>query len=140
MARQQDIKLFSGNDFVLRATIIDADTGLAYDLSDITGLVWAMAPKACPPPASSRYGRCTCRTDPNCGRIFGDAIVTKNLDDGVLVTDPTNGKAEVTINSDDLEPLCGKYYYEMQVVSSTGKRSTVLFGFVSVQENLIAAA
>lgn len=115
MSLEQDIDVFSGNDTLLRVTVTDADTGAALDLTGAQELVWALAKKVNAP----------------------TALVTKNLANGVVITDHVNGVVEVAVGAADLEPLKGPYYHELRLTNSDGKKVTLLFGVVTVQDNLI---
>lgn len=113
--------LFSGNDVLLHVTAVDADSNnAALDLSGVQDIIWALSKK-----------------------VNGSAIITKSLvgtPSLVTVTDAANGKIDITLSSDELEPLKGPYYHELRLTNADGKKVTLLFGAVTIQENLIRTA
>ncbi len=115
MAKEQPFEVFSGNDIVLKVSVTDEDNdGAALSLLGAQELIWSLAKKA-----------------------GGTALITKALVTGVTITDAENGKVDVVINAADLEPLKGEYYHEMRLTNSQGKKSTLMFGTVTIDENLI---
>jgi hypothetical protein len=136
MSNRQDIAVFSGNDYVLALTILDAGTGLPLDLTGTQEMIWALGRRCAvtPRPAPSRCG------DEDCTRYTLSASVTKKLTEGdIVITDAAGGSVEITVDAADLEPLCGTFYHEVKHTSAAGKSSTVLYGQALVKRNLIAA-
>lgn len=112
-AQQQDFEVFSGNDKVLRCTLVD-DAGAPVSLAGILGAEWALAKTA-----------------------TGTAKITKTLGAGIAVFNEDGGVLDVTVTDDDLEPLAGEYYHELRVTDSSGKKTTVLYGDVTIFPNLV---
>ena len=65
----------------------------------------------------------------------GTAILTKTVGSGITITDAANGRADVAIDPADTADLKGEYYHEVQLVLTD--TSTVLYGLVTIQEDLI---
>lgn len=116
MALEQTFEVFSGNDCRLEITIQDEDNGNApLDISGLLALVWAMGKKP-----------------------SGAPIITKTLSSGVSVINATTGRVDVILTADELEPLKeAEYYQEMRLTDAQGKKTTLLYGAVTVKENLI---
>lgn len=115
MALEQDFEIFSGNDILLQISVTDADNDDdPLDLSGATDLIWALAKNA-----------------------KATAIITKDILDGVSITDPTEGEVEITVSSSELEPLSGEYYHELRLTNSAGKKITLMFGTATINVNLI---
>lgn len=114
MAQEQEFEAFSGNDVTLSVTVLDTDTGDALDLTGAQELIWALAKNA-----------------------QATAILTKTLLDGVTITDAPLGLVDVVLEADDLEPLRGIYYHEMRLTNAAGRKTTLLFGAVTINGNLI---
>jgi hypothetical protein len=56
---------------------------------------------------------------------------TTDVDDGIVLTDPTNGVAEITVDSADTETLRNldyNYIYDVQITKPTGKIETLVKG------------
>jgi hypothetical protein len=113
MALKSDMEAFSGNDLTLEVTATDQD-GSALDLSGAQALIYAIGKSA-----------------------TGGALITKGLGSGVTVTDAAGGVLEVALSADDLEPLNGAYYHELRLTNAAGKKSTLLYGAVTVSPNLV---
>lgn len=110
----QDFQLVSGNDKTLNFTVLDQDD-LVVDLTGST-IVWALA--------DSEKSK--------------TRLITYTSPVNVTLTDPTNGKFSVSIQSADSEPLPPKnYYHEARVTSAGGDQTTVAFGTAEVLRNII---
>lgn len=117
MALEQELELFSGNDAVLRLTVIDNITNLPLDLSGAQEIVWAMGKN-----------------------VSGQPLITKLLtanDGSVTVVDAATGRVDITINSAEMEPLKGTFYHEVRLTNADNKKVTLVFGAVTIQDNLI---
>jgi hypothetical protein len=60
---------------------------------------------------------------------------TTDVDDGIVLTDPTNGVAEITVDAADTETLSNlnyDYIYDIQITKPTGKIETLVKGSFKV--------
>jgi len=55
----------------------------------------------------------------------------------VAVTDGAAGTLSVTLVPANTAPLSGDYWHELQLTDAAGKVSTVLYGTLSVQKDLV---
>ncbi len=71
-----------------------------------------------------------------------DAVFIKTIGDGIVITDGTNGKCQVTIESEDTQGLPlheTALYYDLQMTDIAGKRYTVLSGRLLVRPDTTQA-
>jgi hypothetical protein len=64
---------------------------------------------------------------------------TTDVDDGIVLTDPTNGVAEITVDSADTETLLNldyPYIYDIEITKPTGKVETLVRGSFKVLAEL----
>lgn len=116
----QNFEVVSGNDKVINVTVLDED-GNAVDLSGST-IVWAVA--------ISEKSKST---------IFSYTSPTN-----ITITDASAGKFRIDLEDTDTEALSiarikMDYYHEARVVSSGGKKTTVMVGTMTVLGNIIPA-
>jgi hypothetical protein len=116
VATENEFDLFSGDDYVLHFTIVD-EAGVAVDLSGAQQITFALARK-----------------------VSVEPLFSKTLGSGVTVTDGPAGKVDVAIDAADTDALKGAYYHEVELRNAAGKRSTVSYGAVTIQEDLIRPA
>lgn len=107
-----DFTMFAGDTKILQVTVRDA----ASSVVDITGMLirWQLA-------------KTVKATEP---------LVAKAVGGGIVITDPTNGRFEVTIDPDDTLELSGHFYHEVEV-NDAGTISTVLTGKATIKLALI---
>jgi hypothetical protein len=102
----EEIEIFRGDDKTFNLTVQD-DGGSAVDLTN--GVV-----------------RFTVRTDFN----SKNKLIEKDSESigGIVITDPTGGKADIQIDSANTRNpnMLGEYVYDVEVELSTGKKSTVI--------------
>ena len=103
--------MFSGNTRVLRVTVLDQDEVVV----DITGATAEFI-------MAKRPGK--------------SAVVTKTVGSGIVITDATNGLLEITLEPADTETLSGTFHHELEVTDLGGRKTTVLFGTVTVRLNV----
>lgn len=116
----QDFEVVSGNDKELNVTVLD-ENDVPVDLTGAT-IVWAVANS----PESKT-------------RIF---FYTSPINITIILpqTAPNIGKFRIDVQDTDTEPLTARdYYHEARVVSSAGKKSTVMIGTMTVRANVIPA-
>jgi len=65
--------------------------------------------------------------------------VSKDLTDGIVITDAVNGKFQVTLDPDDTADLDGNFIYEAEVTDSVGDKQTVAQGDIIIGEDLITS-
>lgn len=106
-----NFEMFSGNTRVLKVSVLDQDEAVV----DITG-------------ASAEYIFAK--------RAGHNAIFSKTVGSGIVVTDAIAGLLEVTILPADTEALAGAYHHELEIQDASGRRTTVLFGTVTVRLNV----
>ena len=64
---------------------------------------------------------------------LGDAVLTKDLDDGLQITDPDYGEVLITFVPDDtIEMAPGNYCYEITTYDIDEKRVTVTYGIMTL--------
>lgn len=114
MPAEQDVSIYSGNDALLQLTVND-ESGNPIDLSGALALIWALAKTA----------------------RAAVPLVEKTLGAGVTIIDAVNGRADITVDAEDIEPLSGTYYHEVRLTNIAGKKVTVTFGTVTIPVNLI---
>jgi hypothetical protein len=67
---------------------------------------------------------------------IADEAVKDTISGGVLITEPSKGKCQVSIDPVDTADLSpGYYYHEMEVTSASGVVSTVLSGTITITED-----
>lgn len=111
-----DFTMFAGDSKVLVVTIVD-DDGAAVNITG-AAIKWQAA------------------------RTVSDssALISKTTDSpgGVAITDGADGEFEVTLDEADTDDLDGLYYHEAEITMS-GDTSTVLTGYMVVEQTLIRA-
>ena len=50
---------------------------------------------------------------------------------GIVITDATNGRMQITLSNNATAPLRGAYRFELQVTDIAGRVSTVAFGTIT---------
>lgn len=138
MGRQQNLAMRSGDDQEIQLTVIDARTGTAMDLTGVQNIQFALARETepCDTRTVRRYGTCGSEPSRDC-LPMGEPVFEKELGNGIEILDAVAGTATITIDSADTEPLCGRYYYEVRLTTAAGKKSTILYGRITIRENLI---
>ncbi len=114
MAIEQEFEVFSGNDVTLSVTVTDEDNDGPLNLTGAVALIWklALSPSATPK-------------------------IIKDLTDGITIVDPNEGLVEILIDAADLEPLKGAFYHELRLTNSLNKKSTLMYGAVTIKDNLV---
>lgn len=115
MANQQDQEIYSGNDIIWECSFLDELTELPMDISGAQKLTYALSKTA----------------------KSGAALITKEIGNGVVIVNPANGQAQITLDAADTEPLSGLYYHEIRLVNALGKKLTLMFGAITINTNLI---
>lgn len=64
---------------------------------------------------------------------FGDPVLRKVSDHGLLVTDADQLKFTISLSATDTADLKGNYYHETQIVDTTGNVVTVNQGIMTVK-------
>ena len=112
----QNFEVVSGNDKVINVTVLD-ENGAAVDITAAT-IVWAVAKRA-----DSK------------NTIFFYTSPTF-----ITILDPLLGTFRINVQDADTEPLSAQdYYHEARIVSSSGQRTTVMIGTMTVLSNVIPA-
>lgn len=106
------ITAFSGDALVLRCAVRDA-AGAVVSLAGLSPL-WRLAVS-----------------------VDATPLVSKSVGGGIVVTDSAAGLFEVAIDGADTEALAGDYYHEAALVDGAGGKSTVAYGRMTIQPNLI---
>jgi hypothetical protein len=116
MALEAEFSAFSGNDITLIVTVVneDEDGSPALDLTGAQALIWVLAKKQ-----------------------GGNPILTKTLLDGVSIEDAVGGIVHVELTAVESEPLKDDYYHEMRLTNVDGKKSTLMYGAVTISKNSI---
>lgn len=116
MAEEGTIEFFSGNDVLLRFTVMDEDNPpAAKDLSGALEIIFVIA---------KAQGK--------------TAALTKSLASGISITDAAAGEFEVTLTKSDTEPLGPTHqYYEVRVKDVLAKTATVAYGTCTISKNSI---
>jgi len=109
----QDFKMIQGEDKVLEITVVD-ENGSAKAITGAT-ITWSLA------------------------RAVDDTpLITKSTGgSGISITDGNNGVFQVTIGDTDTNDMNGAYIHEAEVVDTSGRKNTVLFGTIQIQKSLI---
>lgn len=102
--------MFSGNTKVIKVVVRDQDDAIV-DLSGATATFVLMRA-----PGQS-------------------AIISKTVGSGIVITDAVNGLLEITIDPADTEPLRGAHSHELEITDAGGRKSTVLFGTITIMVN-----
>lgn len=108
-----NIEIIRGDDKVWILTVTRKDTGAVVDITDCD-LVF------------------TVRDNPNGTLLFQK---TSDPASGIVLTDPTNGVAEITVDYDDTDGLTNEkaeYVYDVEITKSTGKIETVCKGKLTI--------
>lgn len=66
------------------------------------------------------------------GNPTGDAIISKQTDDGLQITDPELGQFTVELEAADTEDRLRNYYHEATIVDGDGAIVTVTQGIMTV--------
>lgn len=106
-----NFEMFSGNTRVLKVNVLDQDEAVV----DLTGAT-----------AEFIFAK----------RAGHEAIFSKTVGSGIVITDAANGLLEVTLAPADTETLSGAYYHELEVTDAGGRKTTVLFGTATVRRNV----
>jgi len=114
----QDLEIHAGNDLVLPVTVTADGTsaGERVDLTGTTKIVWAVS-----------------RRDVD-GFI---RLITKELGDGITLTDSGEGVFEITLSASETLNLHGPYLHEARVTDADGHKSTVLSGNLTVHKTIL---
>ena len=67
------------------------------------------------------------------------AALSKEVNDGIVISDGPNGQFTVSLDPADTDDMHGEYYHEAQVTALDGTISTVLRGAMKVDRALIIA-
>lgn len=106
----QPFEMFSGDTKDLNVTVLNQDSAVV----DLTG-------------ASVDF---TISKKPG-----GAALVTKTVGSGIVLTDPTNGVMDITLNPADTVSLKGAYHYQCRVTDVSLRETTVLFGTATIRKD-----
>ena len=68
---------------------------------------------------------------------FTAALVTKTVGSGIVITDGPGGVLTVSLLPADTEPLIGQHYFEIELIDSGGKESTIVVGHIDIAKNVI---
>jgi hypothetical protein len=112
----QDFSMISGDDHELTYTITDAD-GAAKSLTGATSLKWSVF----------------ALTD------LSTSVLAKTTSSGVSLVniDDTDDGVKVVLTQADTNDLAGTYKYELEVVDSASKKSTLAKGIATITQDLI---
>lgn len=105
-----NFEMFSGNTRVLKVTVLDQDEAIV-DLSGAAATFVVMRAHGQP------------------------AIITKTVGSGIVITDAVNGLLEITLLEADTEPLRGVHRHELEITDASGRKTTVLFGNITIRVN-----
>jgi hypothetical protein len=64
-------------------------------------------------------------------------VITKDLQDGIAVTDAANGQFRIDIEPSDTADLQGDHLHECEITDQNGEVTTVFTGGVEILEDLI---
>jgi len=113
LGAQHDFSMHSGDDLVLEVTVKDA-AGTVVDISGASG--------------TFGIGKLDSSGNPKGSSLAAPAVA---------ITDGAAGKLSVTIVPANTESLAGDYWHELQLTDAATKISTVLYGTLTVQKDLV---
>lgn len=102
----EDAEIISGDDVILRITLLDNETGEVYPIEDIQALQeikYVIATNAFPPSIE------VLKTSASTEEIYID----------------TEGRINIRIVADDTADISGIYRHELQVIDEIGTKTTV---------------
>lgn len=70
-------------------------------------------------------------------RFSSIPVISKEIDDGITVTDAFEGLLTIDLLPEDTESLKGTFYYELEVIDATGDVATAATGQMIVKPALI---
>ena len=105
-----NFEMYSGNTRLLKVSVLDQDDAIV-DLSGASATFVLM----------KRPGQV--------------AMITKTVGAGITITNAVGGEMEVLLVPADTEPLRGAFAYEVEVTDASGRKTTVLFGTVTIKVN-----
>lgn len=116
MATKGTLKFFSGNDVLIKFTVQDENNPPAVkNLTGATDVTFAIARSQGKTPDLS-----------------------VSLISGIIITDPVNGKLEVTLTKAQTEPLGEKQeWWELRITDSSGSTATAAYGPAVILPNSI---
>jgi hypothetical protein len=112
-AVNQNFELYSGNSRTLEIEITGQD-GSILNITDITAK-WAM------------------KRNP----YLTENDVLKTTSNGILITDPVNGKLQIKLLPEDTEEMFGEFHHELEITDVPGNVSTVMVGTVTLIKSAI---
>lgn len=68
---------------------------------------------------------------------FTAALVTKTVGSGITITDGAGGVLTVSLLPADTEPLIGQHYFEIELIDTNAKESTIVVGYINIAKNVI---
>ena len=63
--------------------------------------------------------------------------ITKTTDDGIILSNPTNGEFTIKLEPLDTIRLTGSFYHECEITDVHGNISTVTTGIVSITPSIV---
>lgn len=115
-AIRQDFEMMAGDDKRLEVTVLDEDD-VVVNLTGASAIRWKLARS-----------------------VRSAALVSYDLTDNIAIIDATAGRFNVNLDAADTESLKGLHYHEADIVDSTGKTGTVLYGTVTIRPSLVDPA
>ena len=122
LGQREDFEMFSGDDLDLVVTVVDADSAVV----NITGA----------DPVRWQLGRLAT------GAVIGPShpgqpLVSKAISGGIVVASGISGILTISLDDTDTAALRGgDYYHELEMVLG-GKRTTVMYGVVTLRSDLV---
>lgn len=112
-----NLEITRGDDKIWILTVSRKDTGAVVDITDCDLFF-------------------TVRDSPD-----GTILFQKTSDPaaGIVLTDPTHGVAEITVDYDDTDGLGNKkaeYIFDVEIIKSTGKIETVCKGKLTILQDI----
>jgi hypothetical protein len=121
VGERSDLEMFSGDDLDLVVTVVDEDE-VVLDITTADPIRWRM----------SRLDSTTNFPSPR-----GAAVVSKALASGITITSGISGILTIALDDVDTDDLrAGDYYHELEMVLS-GARTTVMYGVLTLREDLV---
>ena len=108
---------FSGDTLDINIPVTSPD-GTVYDLSGVATVGWEL-----------REGKV--------GSPVGSALVSKSLDDGIVITDAPGGIMVVHLDPSDTDDLYGVYMYECQITLTGGAVHTIVTGAFKIWKDSV---
>ena len=108
----QDFEIVSGDNSSVQFDVTN-QSGAVVDITSATA-TWALA-----------------------RRNHSTTLVSKTVGDGITIVDGPNGVLLVSLDQTDTASLSGDYYHELQIVQSSGRKTTAAYGTASVLTDLI---